>query len=46
MEASTKTYTYISYANLDFAVESCQDDAVQKQDAIQDITDLRLCKSR
>lgn len=32
-------------ANLDSTVESCQDDAVQKQDTIQHVTDLRLCKS-
>lgn len=28
--------------NLDSAVESRQDDAVQKQDSIQDVADLRL----
>lgn len=33
-------------ANLNSAVKSCQYDAVQKQDAIQHVADLWLCKSR
>lgn len=34
------------YTNLHSAVESREDDAIQKQDTIQHVTDLRFCESR